>query len=113
MSEKPKGIPETQYAVQLIGPSKLKLNKAKPVTPPGPTQVLARIEAVGLCFSDLKLLKQFAKHARKGEILTGIDPAVLEQEMIYGGGGDDSVLLRMRAADLLSAAAAQVVSVCE
>lgn len=44
---------------------------------------------------------------------TWIDPAVLEQEMIYGGGGDDSVLLQMRAADLLSAAAAQVVSVCE
>ncbi len=43
---------------------------------------------------------------------TWIDPAVLEQGMIYGGGGDDSVLLRMRAADLLSAAAAEVVSVC-
>jgi prolyl-tRNA editing enzyme YbaK/EbsC (Cys-tRNA(Pro) deacylase) len=43
---------------------------------------------------------------------TWIDPAVLEQDMIYGGGGDDSVLLRMRAADLLSAAAAEVVSVC-
>jgi len=43
---------------------------------------------------------------------TWIDPAVLEQGTIYGGGGDDSVLLRMQAADLLSAAAAEVISVC-
>jgi NADPH:quinone reductase-like Zn-dependent oxidoreductase len=40
------------------------LNIAKPVIPPGPHQILCRVEAVGLCFSDLKLLKQFSSHAR-------------------------------------------------
>ncbi len=83
--------PETQYAVQLVGPSELKLNTAKPVTPPGPTQVLVKIEAVGLCFSDLKLLKQFADHARKGEILSGIDPAVLEEIPSYVPGDKPTV----------------------
>ena len=43
-------IPATEWAIQLTGPGTLELNKAKPVTPPGPQQVLARIEAVGLCF---------------------------------------------------------------
>jgi hypothetical protein len=27
--------------------------------------MLAKVEAVGLCFSDLKLLKQFSEHSRK------------------------------------------------
>ena len=85
MTEKAKAIPETQYAVQLVGPSELRLNTAKPVIRPGPTQVLARIEAVGLCFSDLKLLKQFAGHARKGEILSGIDPAARIGEIARRG----------------------------
>jgi prolyl-tRNA editing enzyme YbaK/EbsC (Cys-tRNA(Pro) deacylase) len=31
---------------------------------------------------------------------TWIDPAVLEQEMIYGGGGEPTALLRLLAADL-------------
>jgi D-arabinose 1-dehydrogenase-like Zn-dependent alcohol dehydrogenase len=52
-----KKIPAHQYAVQLIGPDQLILNAEKAVNPPGPNQVLARVEAVGLCFSDLKLLK--------------------------------------------------------
>src|SRR5690606_3976258 len=66
------GIPRTQYAVQLVGPDELRLNPAKEVHPPGARQILARTEAVGLCFSDLKLLKQFSQHVRKGEITGGI-----------------------------------------
>ena len=61
-------IPERQFAVQLVGPGKLELNKSKEVFKPGPFQILAKIECVGLCFSDLKLLKQFSQHARKSEI---------------------------------------------
>ena len=53
-------IPQTQRAVQLVGPDQLELNEAKPVFTPGPHQVLGRVEVVGLCFSDLKLLKQFS-----------------------------------------------------
>jgi L-sorbose 1-phosphate reductase len=70
-------LPATQFAVQLVGPGQLTLNRAKEVPRPGPHQILARIEAVGLCFSDLKLLKQFAAHPRKSEITSGIAPAVL------------------------------------
>ncbi|MBN1318649.1 MAG: YbaK/EbsC family protein [Anaerolineales bacterium] len=44
---------------------------------------------------------------------TWIDPAVLEQDVVYGGGGDDSVLLRMHASDLPSIVNAQLVPVCD
>ncbi len=72
-------IPEKQKAVQLIGPDELTLNTDKDVYTPGPFQVLCRIEAVGLCFSDLKLLKQFSQHARKGNIQSGVDTAILDE----------------------------------
>jgi threonine dehydrogenase-like Zn-dependent dehydrogenase len=76
-------LPEKQYAVQLIGPDKLILNKSKEVFRPGRHQILCRIEAVGLCFSDLKLLKQFSGHVRKGQIVSGIDPEVLGENPAY------------------------------
>jgi threonine dehydrogenase-like Zn-dependent dehydrogenase len=76
-------IPNTQYAVQLVGPSELKLNKEKEVFKVGPYQVLAKIESVGLCFSDLKLLKQFTEHARKSEIVSGISQDVLKEIPSY------------------------------
>jgi threonine dehydrogenase-like Zn-dependent dehydrogenase len=70
-------IPEKQRAVQLVGPDQLQMNEAKPVFEPGPRQVLGRVEVVGLCFSDLKLLKQFSGHARKSAVADGIDPKAL------------------------------------
>ncbi|NLE29950.1 MAG: alcohol dehydrogenase catalytic domain-containing protein [Phycisphaerae bacterium] len=76
-------LPKTQYAVQLVGPSELTLNKVKEVFKPGPHQIVAKIEAVGLCFSDLKLLKQFTEHARKSEIVSGISPDVLKEIPSY------------------------------
>ena len=76
-------IPKTQRAVQLIGPDKLTLNESKNIVPPGPHQVLCKVEAVGLCFSDLKLLKQFSAHARKTPITSGIDPKALVQISSY------------------------------
>ncbi len=79
-------LPSTQYAIQLIGPDRLQLNPAKSVDRPGPHQILARVEAVGLCFSDLKLLKQFSDHARKSEVLSGVDPAVLPEIPSYRPG---------------------------
>ncbi len=84
-------IPETQRAVQLVGPDELVLNPAKPVPRPGPRQLLCRVEAVGLCFSDLKLVKQFAAHARKSEIVSGLDPAVLAQVPSYVPGDQPTV----------------------
>ena len=79
-------LPSIQHAIQLIGPDRLQLNCNKPVDQPGPFQILARVEAVGLCFSDLKLLKQFSDHVRKGEVLTGIDKAILSEIPSYRPG---------------------------
>ena len=44
---------------------------------------------------------------------TWIDPAVLEQEMIYGGGGESSALLRLRAADLVALTNGEMVALCD
>jgi L-sorbose 1-phosphate reductase len=76
-------IPNTQWAVQLTGPDELRLNTSKPVHKPGPYQILGQVEAVGLCFSDLKLLKQYSKHARKERIGSGIEPAILKEIPSY------------------------------
>jgi len=76
-------IPKTASAVQLTGPDELTLNTEKPVPAPGPYQILGKVEAVGLCFSDLKLLKQFAAHARKSDIIAGIDRKILDEIPSY------------------------------
>ena len=76
-------LPETQYAVQLVGPDRLVLNKSKGIYEPGKHQILCFVEAVGLCFSDLKLLKQFSSHARKSRIVSGINPEVLGEIPSY------------------------------
>ena len=36
-------FPDTQHAVQLVGPDELKLNPAKPVPTPGPYEMLLNI----------------------------------------------------------------------
>ena len=76
-------LQKNQYAVQLIGPDKLVLNKSKEIISSGAHQILCRIEAVGLCFSDLKFLKQFSSHPRKSKILSGIDAKILDQIPSY------------------------------
>jgi len=76
-------LPTSQRAVQLVGPDRLEFNPDKPVPAPGPHQVLCRVEAVGLCFSDLKLLKGFAAHPRKSEIVSGLDREVLAEIPSY------------------------------
>lgn len=70
-------LPPTQHAVQLVAAGEAVLNPAKPVHAPGPHEILLAIEAVGLCFSDIKLRAQFSGHPRKSEIHAGIDPAIL------------------------------------
>jgi len=84
-------IPKMQHAIQLVGPGELALNKNKEVLMPGPHQVLAKVEAVGLCFSDLKLLKQFSQHARKSEVLSGIESEVLDEIPSYVPGEKPTV----------------------
>jgi threonine dehydrogenase-like Zn-dependent dehydrogenase len=76
-------LPPTQHAVQLIGKGKLVFNKRKEVFTPGEHQILCRVEAVGLCYSDLKLLKQFSSHVRKGAIISGIGSDILSEIPSY------------------------------
>lgn len=84
-------IPQQQRAVQLIGPDQLQINESKPVFQPRPCQVLGRIEVAGLCFSDLKLLKQFTGHPRKSEITAGVDQRVLNEMPNYVPGEKPTV----------------------
>jgi threonine dehydrogenase-like Zn-dependent dehydrogenase len=83
--------PDTQTAVQLTGPETLELNEAKEVHAPRGAQILAKVQAVGLCFSDLKLLKQFDRHPRKGPVVSGIDPQVLDSLPSYVPGDKPTV----------------------
>ena len=76
-------LPKTQYAIQLVGPGQLKLNPAKDVSRPGPHQILAQVECVGLCFSDLKLLKQFDQHPRKSSVVKGLTADELNEMPNY------------------------------
>jgi L-sorbose 1-phosphate reductase len=76
-------LPATEHAIRFVGPGRLVHDRAKPVPAPGPTQIVARVEAVGICFSDTKLLHAFASHPRKSEVLDGIDPSVLAEIPSY------------------------------
>ena len=82
---------DTQFAVQLIGKDQLALNRSKPVPTPGDHEILLRIEAVGLCFSDLKLLKQFDEHGRKSEVVEGLSGDVLAGIQSYTPGDQPTV----------------------
>jgi D-arabinose 1-dehydrogenase-like Zn-dependent alcohol dehydrogenase len=80
-----------QHAVQLVGPDQLELNTNKAVPTPTGKQILATIEATGLCFSDLKLLKQFNGHVRKSEVVGGVEPQVLDHLPSYCPGEQPTV----------------------
>lgn len=84
-------LPEVQHAVQLVGPGRLIHNTQKPVIKPGPHQVLVKVEAVGLCFSDLKLLKQFSGHPRKSEVTRGLSAGILREIPSYAPGDKPTV----------------------
>jgi L-sorbose 1-phosphate reductase len=58
-----------QTAVRLTGQDRLRLVRDKPVPVPGDSQILGRVECVGLCFSDVKLRHQFDRHVRKAPVL--------------------------------------------
>lgn len=75
--------PKSQFAVQLVGHNQLVLNPSKPVPTTGPLQILAKVECVGLCFSDLKLLKQFSDHPRKSPVVSGLDSSILSSIPSY------------------------------
>jgi L-sorbose 1-phosphate reductase len=78
-----RALPATQHAIQIVGPGQLVHNRAKPVPVPGPTQLVVKVEAVGICFSDTKLLKAFSTHLRKARVSGGIDEATLAEISSY------------------------------
>ena len=84
-------LPSIQHAIQLVGPGQLKLNPAKEVPRPAGHQILAKVECVGLCFSDLKLLKQFDQHPRKSGVVKGLDDAALKEMPNYVPGSKPTV----------------------
>ena len=76
-------IPETEHAIQFVGPGEIVHNRAKPVPVLGPTQILIRVEACGICFSDTKLLHAFTSHPRKSEVRSGLPASVLAEIPSY------------------------------
>ncbi len=78
-------------SVQLIGPGQLELNDAKEIFSPLSNQILCRVKVVGLCFSDMKLLKQFSAHVRKGPVEQGADPSILSDLPSYVPGDRPTV----------------------
>jgi threonine dehydrogenase-like Zn-dependent dehydrogenase len=76
-------LPPAQHAIQFTGPGRLVHNSAKPVPRPGPTQLVIKVEATGLCFSDTKLLHAWTSHPRKGPVLGGLPAEVLAEIPSY------------------------------
>jgi threonine dehydrogenase-like Zn-dependent dehydrogenase len=73
----------TQHAIQFTGPGDLIHNAAKAIPVPGPTQLLLKVEANGICFSDTKLLHAGTSHPRKGPVLAGLPESVLAEIPSY------------------------------
>src|SRR5665811_2618359 len=65
-------FPDIQNAIEIYGGDQVRLNPNKPVPPVGPKQILLKIEASGICFSDTKLMHAFDHHPRKSEVLAGL-----------------------------------------
>jgi len=84
-------LPTTQHAIQFTGPGRVTHNRAKAVPVPGPTQVLVQVEAVGICFSDTKLLHAFTNHPRKSEVLSGLSAEELAEIPSYKPGAEPGV----------------------
>lgn len=84
-------VPSTQYAIQITGADQFRLVSDKPVDPISDHQLLLKVEACGICFSDTKLLHQFDKHPRKSQVVSGIDPAALAEIPNYHPGSAPTV----------------------
>lgn len=79
-------IPATQHAILIVGKDEIQVESAKPVDPVGPTQMLLKVEACGICFSDTKLLHAFDAHPRKSEVVSGLGADELAQIPSYHPG---------------------------
>lgn len=84
-------VPGTQHAIQYVDSDRFRVNPAKPVDPVGPTQLLLRVEACGICFSDTKLLHAFAVHPRKLPVVAGLTESELAEIPSYHPGDEPTV----------------------
>jgi threonine dehydrogenase-like Zn-dependent dehydrogenase len=84
-------IPKTQNAIQIVAADETVLNTSKPVPDIGPTQLLCKIEATGICFSDTKLLHAFTSHPRKSEVMTFLSAEELAEIPSYVPGDTPTV----------------------
>lgn len=84
-------FPATQNAIEIYGVDQVRLNPSKPVPPVGPTQILLKMEASGICFSDTKLMHAFDHHPRKSDVLGGLTPAELAEIPTYRPGSQPVV----------------------
>ncbi len=83
--------PESQYAIQIVGAEEFVVNKEKGIDKVGPHQMMLKVEACGICFSDTKLLHQFDNHPRKSEVIAGITPEALAEIPNYRPGSQPTV----------------------
>lgn len=83
--------PDTQYAIQIVGADEFVVNTDKPIDAVGPHQMMLKVEACGICFSDTKLLHQFDTHPRKSEVIAGISPDALADIPNYRPGTQPTV----------------------
>lgn len=79
-------VPSHQHAIQFVGVDEIVHNPAKPVDAVGPHQLLLKVEACGICFSDTKLLHAFDSHPRKAEVIGGISAEALAEIPSYKPG---------------------------
>ena len=99
-------VPATQHAIQYTGADRFEHNPAKPVDPVGPTQLLLRVEACGICFSDTKLLHAFENHPRKLPVIAGLSAAELAEIPSYHPGLEPTVPGHEPVARIVAAGAA-------
>lgn len=81
----------TQQAIQISARDRLEVNPALAVPDVGPTQLLLKVEACGICFSDTKLMHSFDQHPRKTPIQSGITPQRLAGIPTYRPGAEPIV----------------------
>lgn len=84
-------VPSTQHAIQFVGRDQAIHNSDKAVGEAGPTQMLIQVEACGICFSDVKLLRAFEDHPRKAGVVAGMTPDVLAGIPSYTPGTEATV----------------------
>lgn len=79
------GTPETYRAWQLFGAGMENVGRNNapvtlPLRPPNDDEILVRIDALGICYSDIKVINQGGQHARLRGRDLATDPTVLGHE---------------------------------